>query len=186
MSDLATLARQAIHHAQQAPQVEQPLQVNPVVRKLFVLLHGAYGHLFVAKFSTGEKDGQGRDKGIRAAMKVWESALAKYPADVIETAAGRLTAEHPEFPPNLPQFEKLCEAAMPRKTHAELQGWTALPPPALPKPIVVDFERVGDGKDNYRSIWARHQAGDKTISNFALRTAMQVLGIKKGATQCAN
>lgn len=175
MSDLATLARQAIHHAQQAPQVEQPLQVNPVVRKLFMLLHGAYGNLFMAKFSTGEKDGQGRDKGIRAAMKVWESALAKYPADVIETAAGRLTAEHPEFPPNLPQFEKLCEAAMPRKTHAELEGWTALPPPALPKPIVVDFERVGDGKDNYRSIWARHQAGDKTISQFALRSAIEVL-----------
>jgi hypothetical protein len=34
---------------------------------------------------------------------------------------------------------------------------------------------VGDGKDNYRSIWARHQAGDKTISQFALRSAIEVL-----------
>lgn len=114
MTDVATLAAQAIQHAQTAP---ESLQVAPVIRKLFILLHGSYGNLFISKFSTGEKDAQGRDKGIRAAMKVWEAKLSQYPADVVETAAGRMTAAHAEYPPNLPQFEVLCMAAMPREAY---------------------------------------------------------------------
>ena len=165
--------------AQSLPQAEEPLQVNPVVRKLFMLLHGAYGNLFSAKFSTGQRDAKGRDKGIRAAMKVWESALSRFPDEVIEAATGRLIVEFEAYPPNLPQVVKLCEAAMPRTTYAEIAGWTALPAPQRPKPIQVEFERQGDGKDGYRRIWARHQAGDKSISGFALRSAMQVLGIKR-------
>lgn len=114
MNNVATLAAAAIQQAQAQPEA---LQVAPVIRKLFILLHGSYGNLFISKFSTGEKDAQGRDKGIRAAMKVWESKLAQYPADVVETAAGRMTAAHAEYPPNLPQFEVLCTAAMPRPVY---------------------------------------------------------------------
>ena len=114
MNNVATLAAAAIQQAQAQPEA---LQVAPVIRKLFILLHGSYGNLFISKFSTGEKDAQGRDKGIRAAMKVWESKLAQYPADVVETAAGRMTAAHAEYPPNLPQFEVLCLAAMPRPVY---------------------------------------------------------------------
>lgn len=175
MRDISTLAQQGIQHAVPTAQAEQPLQVNPVVRKLFMLLHGAYGNLFAAKFATGEKDSQGRDKGIRAAMKVWESALAKFPADVIETATGRLTAEHLDFPPNLPQFEAICRALTPRNTHAELHGYAMLPAPKLER-MNVSIEPLGDGRDWARKIKARHEAGDKTVTPGVYRSALQALG----------
>jgi hypothetical protein len=84
-----------------------------------------------------------------------------------------------EFPPNPAEFDALCRAAQPRKAYAELQGWTALPASSKPKPVQVQIDLVGDGKNSYRKIWARYQAGDRTISHFALEASMQVLGIKK-------
>lgn len=179
MRDVTTLAKQAIQQQQlHAGQAQQAPAAPAVERKLFIVLHGMYGNLFLSKFATGEKDDQGRDKGVRTAMKVWGSALAKFPVSVIEAATERLMTEHPDFPPALPQFVRLCEAVMPRKTHAELQGWAALPAPEQPALVAVDFERKGDGKDNWRCIWARHQAGHR-VPMFALRAAMGVLGIKK-------
>lgn len=177
MQHIGQLAHQT---AQQAHQGQpQAREASPTIRKLFLLLQGTYGNAFLSKFSTGVVDSENRDKGIVAAMRVWERTLAKYEASVIETAADRVLEAHKQFAPNLAEFEALCRAAQPRKTHAELAGWTALPAPAKPQPVHVDIELAGDGKDSYRKIWARAQAGDKTLSRFAIESAMQVLGIKK-------
>ena len=178
MHDVATLAQQGVHQAQSAP---APLQVAPAIRKLFMVFHGSYGNAFIGKFSTGEKDADGRDKGIRAAMKVWEAKLGKYPADVIEVAAGRTGAAHPEFPPSLPQFEKLCEAAMPRKTHAQEHGLPALPAPKA-DPIKVDLKPKNDGKDWARVLLARHEAGEK-LRPIQVRFAREALGLEGRMTQ---
>lgn len=182
MTDLATLATQAIHQAQataQQPRQEQAqVQASPVIRKLFMLLHGSYGNAFVSKFSTGEKDSQGRDKGIRVAMKVWESGLATYPADVVEAATNRVVEEFPEHPPNLPQFKKLCEAIMPRKTYAEEQGLPALPAPK-PARVHVQVEHKNDGKDWARKILARIQNGDRSVCRYSRESAEVALGLRK-------
>jgi hypothetical protein len=178
MNNVATLADAVIERsAGSAAQNAEPLQVSPVVRKLFMLLHGSYGSLFLTKFSTGEKDAQGRDKGIRAAMKVWDAKLSQFDDSVIETAADHLSAQHPEFPPNLPQFESLCVALMPRKTYAEEAGLPRLPAPAPAAPAKVSFDMRGDGKDWARRILARNEAGDK-IRPYTLQCARQALGME--------
>lgn len=148
-----------MHKAAQQPQrVESPL-----IRKLFLVMHGAYGNLFVSKFATGETDTAGKDKGIRSAMMVWDAALSRFDNGVVELAAGRLRREHPDYPPNLPQFEKLCEAAAPRKTNAEIEGVPRLMAPKL-EPVKVSVQCVGDGVDWARVIVARAKAGDRTLS----------------------
>ena len=57
--------------------------------------------------------------------------------------------------------------------------------PMLPAPklvrVEVRIEPVGDGKDQFRKIWARHLAGDKTLSRFSLEAAIQVLGTEAQA-----
>lgn len=171
---MQNIAQLTHHAAQQAQGQKAERDVSTTVRKLFLLMQGTYGNQFLTKFSTGVVQ-EGRDMGIAAAMRVWYRALGKYDAGVIETAADRVIEAHKQFPPNLAEFESLCRAAQPRKTHAELAGWTALPAPAKPEPIKAEFERKGDGKDGYRSIWARCQAGDKTISLYARRSAIEVL-----------
>ena len=149
---------------------------NPTIRKLFLVLHGSYGNLFTAKFATGEKDANGKDKGIRAAMMVWESTLSKYPGEIIETAAKRLTAECPEYPPNLPQFEAICKAVMPRKTYAEENGLPRLPPPAKQTVGELDYEIHKDGRDWARRIMARHANGER-LNLTTLRFAKEALGL---------
>ena len=45
-------AYEAVREA--ATQPRQKRETSPTVRKLFVLLHGAYGSTFLSKYSTGE------------------------------------------------------------------------------------------------------------------------------------
>lgn len=175
MNDVATLAHEAVREA--ASQPRQRREASPTVRKLFVLLHGAYGSVFLSKYSTGEKNDEGSDKGVVAAMLVWDAALRKFAPDVVEAAAKRLMSEDPKFPPNLPQMEKVCEAVTPRKTYAEEAGLPRLPAPAPAEPIKVDFGKKNDGKDWARSIMARDAAGDK-IRPYTLKSARQALGME--------
>jgi len=175
MNNLAEMASQAIQTAGQQP---APRGDNPTIRKLFIVLHGSYGSLFTTKFSTGERDANGKDKGIRAAMLVWEAALAKYSPDTIETAAKRLADECPAFPPNLPQFESICKAVMPRKTFSDDQP-RRLPPPEA-KPIgPVEFEVMNDGRDWARKLLARQAAGDR-VNIGSLECAKKALRIQEG------
>ena len=177
MNNVASLAAYAVENIRpvEAPEGNPLLQVSSVVRKLFVVLHGCYGSLFVGKFSTGQKDGFGNDKGTLAAMKVWGSKLQRFPGDVIEAAAGRLSDEHPKFPPNLPEFELLCAAVMPRQTFAEQEGIKRLPAPVV-VPVAVSLERCNDGKDWARTLLARHGAGE-VLKPIQLRFAREALRI---------
>lgn len=175
MNDVATLAHEAVREAVAQPRAKREASVT--VRKLFVLLHGAYGSLFLAKYATGEKSEAGGDKGVAAAMLVWDSALAKFSPDVIEAAAKRLMSESPEFAPNLPQMEKVCAAITPRKTYAEEAGLPRLPAPVPSAPVNVDFSKQNDGKDWARRIVARADAGEK-IRPYALKSARQALGME--------
>lgn len=157
-----------------APEVER--LVDPTVKHLFVMLQGSYGSLFLSKFATGVADAKGRDLGIRSTMKVWDAALSKYPAATIEAAAKKLTKDHPEFPPNLPQFEAICEALMPRKTYAQENGLKALPAPVV-QPVKVSFEMKNDGKDWARRILHRVERNDKTVGRYAHHAARSALGV---------
>lgn len=168
-ADLATLAREAVRDAAAKPRRE----ASPTIRKLFMLLHGSYGNTFLAKFATGEKSEAGGDKGVNAAMLVWDSALSRFAPDVIEAAAKRLRVEDPNYPPNLPQMERTCAAIEPRKTYAELSGVARLPAP-VSAPVQVNVAAVGDGRDWARRILARRDAGDR-ISPACLASAERAL-----------
>jgi hypothetical protein len=159
---------------QQAQQQEQK-GISAGVKNLFLMLQGSYGAPFLAKFSSGVKDDQGRDLGIRSTMKVWDARLAKFPADVLATAYERVIVESPEFPPSLPLIEKICEAAMPRKTYAQEQGLPALPAPKV-EPVQVNVQKRDDGKDWARKILARVEAGDKSICRYSRESAELALG----------
>lgn len=173
MSDaVASLVAQQVHRQQNAGG-DKPAPT--VVQKLFMLMHGAYGNVFLSKFSTGEHDDEGKDKGVKSAMQVWVLALRRFPVDVIETAAYRCQKDRPDFPPTLPQFEAVCAAVMPRKTYAEEHGLPRLPAPA-PAPVsgVPHCDEQRDGKDWARRIIARHEAG-QTINRTSLRFAREAL-----------
>lgn len=176
MSDMSHIP--ALVQAAAQPQPAAASAEGAQVRRLFMVLHGAYGTAFVSKFGTGERDANGKDKGIRSAMQVWQSKLAAYPADVIEAAAARVMDAHPEFPPTLPQFEALCRAAMPRKTYAEEAGLPRLPAPVQPD-VKGAFVAQGDGKDWARRILANIEAGAKPTPTVA-RFAKEALGIDPG------
>lgn len=152
-------------------------QVGSTVKLLFVTLQGSYGSLFLSKFATGVTDSEGRDLGIRSTMKVWDAALSKFPAATIEAAAKKLTREHPEFPPNLPQFEAVCEALTPRKTYAQEQGIKALPAPKI-EPIKVDLQPKNDGKDWARRILWRVERNDKSVTRYSQREARLAMGME--------
>ena len=180
MKNLATIAAQSVHESQEQGQRE----VSPTTRKLFMLLHASYGNPFLAKFGTGQLvemgPNKGKDKGVLAAMLVWDAKLSRFPGDVVEAAATRALSENPEFAPSLPKLENLCAALMPRRTHFEEEGLPMLPAPKLER-VAVDIEPVGDGKDQFRKIWARHLAGDKTLTQFSLKAAIEVLGTEAQA-----
>lgn len=121
-----------------------------------------YGSLFTSKFATGQMAGK-HDKGAISAMKVWDAKLSRFPATVVEQAASRLAAEHADFPPNLPQFEQMCDAAMPRQTYAQQQGLPALPAPVATQPVKVNLQERNDGKDWARRIVARMEGGGQRL-----------------------
>lgn len=87
------------------------------VNNVFKVLHGYYGNLFLSKYASGVLDDRKRDMGVASARTVWANGLTLHDDGVVITALERCKTEHPEFPPSLPQFEALCKACAPRKTH---------------------------------------------------------------------
>lgn len=87
------------------------------IKRVFMVLHGFYGNLFLSKFATGSLGDDGDDQGIANARRVWGYALRDYDTETVKLALGRLRAAHPEFPPSLPQFQALCDAAKPRPVY---------------------------------------------------------------------
>lgn len=87
-----------------------PREADATVKRLFMLFHGWYGNLLISRYMTGDTGLDGKDRGVASAMKVWQAELARFaPADV-EAAAARCQADHPKYPPTLPEFVALCKA----------------------------------------------------------------------------
>ena len=180
MSHAAFYAEQGLAHvgASDQPAGKPAREASARTRKLFVLLHGAYGSSFLSKFHTGQLGDDRQDKGVRMAMLVWDSALARYSDEVVELAVDRIKRASPEFAPTLPMFERECEAAQPAQTYAQQQGWKALPAPQV-QPVQVNLPRRDDGKDWARRILARVERGDKSISRYARCSAEMAMGLRK-------
>jgi hypothetical protein len=89
-------------------------QSEAAVRRLFRLMHGFWGNLFLSRYATGEVE-NGHDKGVRSAMSVWSLALARYDGDTILAAFEQCSKAAPEYPPSLAQFLAACAARAPRR-----------------------------------------------------------------------
>ena len=85
-----------------------------IANNVFKVLHGAYGNLFLSKFTSGVVDAKGRDQGIASARKVWAYSLRDVPESVVLDALDRCQCDDPEFPPSLPKFMEFCRACAPR------------------------------------------------------------------------
>jgi len=168
MIDARTLVPQA---AQSDNTHTDPKQTSDMIRKLFLLMHGAYGNAFMSKFSTGEKDARGKDKGIRAAMIVWDAKLATYPAQIVERAVSKLQDHFPTFPPGLFEFEGLCKSLLPSKIMT-FDDYPKLPPAKDVSNVQVT--EVGDNRDWARRIIAKHESGGR-ISQACLDIARSAL-----------
>lgn len=151
--------------------------VSASVKQLFMALHGCYGSVFLDKFSTGDLDERGKDRGIRSAMQVWQGALAGFPADVVQAAVQRAFSARPEFPPSLPQFAAICSAVMPRKTYAQEAGLPALPLPTPAARSEYSFTSLNDGRDWARRILAGVEAGENRTPTV-VRFAREALGVE--------
>lgn len=86
------------------------------IKRVFMVMHGFYGNLFLSKFATGIVE-NGEDQGIANARKVWAHSLREHDAETIKGALRRCQTAHPEFPPSLPQFSSLCAAIAPREAY---------------------------------------------------------------------
>lgn len=113
MLKLANVTEEQIRAGQPGPDEED-------VKRVFMVLHGYYGSLFLSKFSTGMVDSSGRDQGVANARRVWAHRLRNFDAQTIATALELCQRQHPEFPPALPQFVALCAAARPREVYREI------------------------------------------------------------------
>lgn len=112
------------------------------IKRVFMVLHGFYGNLFLSKFATGSVE-NGEDQGIANARKVWAYSLREHDADTIKLALRRCQQAHPEFPPSLPQFLALCAAIKPREVYQPPPGAPALPmSPELRERIVKERRQM--------------------------------------------
>lgn len=116
MFDIATLTKNMVTDAtRKVDPINKPLAAD-VVNNIFKMLHGYYGNLFLSKFSTGQLDQSGNDKGIASARTIWSYGLREFNTDVIGSALEQCAERHVEFPPSFPQFKALCKANQPRVT----------------------------------------------------------------------
>lgn len=116
----------AINRAEIARQQPESTDAGKAVRSLFMLFHGMYGNLLLSRYATGELDGDGKDKGVKSAMVIWQSDLARFDSDVLRAAAERCKTDYVKYPPTLPEFLTICRALQPRRAHFETQGAIAM------------------------------------------------------------
>lgn len=112
----------AIARADISRQSSAEADTSKSVRSLFMLFHGMYGNLFLSRYATGELDAEGKDKGVKSAMVIWQSDLARFDAVVVRSAVERCKADHTKYPPTLPEFLALCRALQPRAAHFDKPG----------------------------------------------------------------
>lgn len=92
---------------------------NPGARRLFAVMHGMYGNLFLSRYATGEHNDSGKDKGVLGAMRMWGIELADFRGSTIEAAMNVCKERYPDFPPTLPQFLAACRAIEPRRARVQ-------------------------------------------------------------------
>lgn len=90
------------------------------VKRVFMVLHGYYGNLFLSKFSTGIVKA-GEDEGISNARRIWAYGLREFDGETVKAALRQCQDRHPEYPPSLPQFVALCSANRARETFKPAQ-----------------------------------------------------------------
>jgi hypothetical protein len=95
----------------------QAEQSHAGIKRVFMVLHGFYGNLFLSKFATGSSNETGEDQGIANARLVWAHSLSEFDVETVKLALRRCQTAHPEFPPSLPQFVALCAAIQPRQVY---------------------------------------------------------------------
>lgn len=158
---------------------QQKLEVSARTRKLFMIFHASYGSLFTSKFSTGELNSEGSDKGMRAALLVWDRSLNNYEDDVIEKATKKIQLENLNFPPNLGHFIKKCEELKIQKANDD----KAIKNPQIIRMIACAAPKItsrGDGLDNWRIKLARFYLGHKTRADD-IRCAIKMIGEKEAS-----
>ncbi len=94
-------------------------------RKVFKALHGQYGNLFLSRYATGALE-NGEDTGVAGAMGLWGHSLRRYDESTIKAALTQCMTDHVQYPPNLPEFLRICEARRPREAYK---------PPVLALPV---------------------------------------------------
>lgn len=94
----------------------QPDPEDVGIKRVFMVLHGFYGSLFLNKFSTGSVE-NGEDQGMANARRVWAHSLRDFDGETVKLALRRCQQAHPEYPPSLPQFVSLCSAIKPREVY---------------------------------------------------------------------
>ncbi|MBT9462540.1 hypothetical protein [Hydrogenophaga sp.] len=112
---------QAIKGAQIGAVSAQPEDLQAGVKGLFMLFHAWYGTLLLSRYTTGDVDAEGKDRGIKSAMVVWQHELDGFDGDVVRAAAERCKVDHSKYPPTLPEFVALCKAIQPRRPAPESQ-----------------------------------------------------------------
>lgn len=177
MINIANVASKTLQNVEEKP---TKTAVSLFTKKLFVMMHGAYGNLFLSKFATGEKieekgPDEGKDRGVMVAMSIWDHALRKFSSDVVYDAIQCAQQAHPHFPPNLPQFEAICRSLVPVKIYVAEQPAIRFSAPDEKLLPPVSFEAKNDHKDWARRILAKHEAGYK-LSYFSIKSAKEALG----------
>jgi hypothetical protein len=88
-------------------------QEEVIAQRVFRALHAFYGTLFMSKFSTGQCNEKGEDRGLLDTRLIWARSLRKYELHTVLAALTKCQSVHLEYPPSLPQFLALCEACKP-------------------------------------------------------------------------
>lgn len=135
---------------------------------VFRVLHGFYGNLFLAKFSTGQLNDAGEDMGTISARTIWAHGLRGYDQAVIRGALAAAKERHPEFPPSFGQFDALCRACKPRVAYRPAQ-------PALG----MSQELRSRHAANARAIIAKYHERAQVRSSGAIELPQTLDGLKQ-------
>lgn len=132
MQSLASIAHQSLAGVRQSTALAHApsgkvdaSQKEKLANHVFKYLMGSYGaRRFMGEFASGRvytpyefpndpNDPRiGQDKGVVTARNIWGETLIKYSLATIETALSRLKDAHSKWPPNLKEFEVLCDTCV--------------------------------------------------------------------------
>jgi hypothetical protein len=133
------------------------------IRRVFMVLHGFYGNLFLSKFATGHVTEQGEDEGIANARRVWAHGLREFDGETVKTALARCQTAHPEYPPSMPQFVALCASCKPREVYR--------PPvhaPALEMSQELREQRIREHREKAAALMRQIKAEEEGLSGLTL------------------